>query len=263
MSLRWILGRAVRSAAKAKAAGAVRSTVATAVSGAFREEAEPVEPPDDDHCHVAILFDLPMEVESFVSRLSGVVTTRAAGFEIHVGGLSGKRVAAAVCGPNRDGPELLVKTIVAGHRPNLVVAAGQACGLVDSVQRGDAIIASQVADEHGAVLEISLHADPADRVHIGRLVSLVATPERTSDKRSLAEQTYAVAADRSSFRIGDGCRRAAVPFMAVRVVSETVADDLPRDVSHLLAQQSLVGKTEDITGALWRRPGSLKDMWQL
>jgi hypothetical protein len=53
------------------------------------------------------------------------------------------------------------------------------------------------------------------------------------------------------------------PFMAVRVVSDAADDELPPDVERLLVQKTNAGRLGAALGSIWRRPSSLKDMFQL
>jgi hypothetical protein len=47
------------------------------------------------------------------------------------------------------------------------------------------------------------------------------------------------------------------------VIHDTVDDELPEEVDHLLRQKTLAGRAGALAGALWRRPSSAQDMWRL
>ena len=66
-----------------------------------------------------------------------------------------------------------------------------------------------------------------------------------------------------SFAVAEVCRARHVRFLAVRVINDAVDDELPRDVEHLLDQKTHAGRFGAVTGAVWRRPGSVKDLWKL
>ncbi|OHB84476.1 MAG: hypothetical protein A2V98_15340 [Planctomycetes bacterium RBG_16_64_12] len=51
--------------------------------------------------------------------------------------------------------------------------------------------------------------------------------------------------------------------MAVRVISDAVDDELPRDVKRLIEQQTRAAKLGAVVGAVWNRPSSVKDLWKL
>lgn len=261
MPLRWLLRRAVHSAARAKAAEAVRHA-ATAVAHTDSAKQTPTHE-QDPPCRAAVLFDLPVQLDAFVKRMQGVVVNRASGLDVHVGGLAGKQVAAAVRGEKPESSRQVIKLLVCGHRPDVIVAAGQGGGLVKSLGAGDIVVANELVNEQGERLTIDIQATPSKRVHVGCVASVTHMPSERNAKLELAAHTDALAADPVSFSFGEACRREGVPFMSIRVLSETLDDALPSDVAHLFSQKSIVGKVGAFTGSLWRRPGSVKDLWQL
>jgi adenosylhomocysteine nucleosidase len=73
----------------------------------------------------------------------------------------------------------------------------------------------------------------------------------------------AVACDMETYAIAEVCRVAKVPFLSVRVISDALEDELPKEVERLLEQHSLASKLGAATGAIFNRPSSIKDMWNL
>ena len=59
------------------------------------------------------------------------------------------------------------------------------------------------------------------------------------------------------------CRKLKSKFLAVRIISDTVDDVLPKEIENLLDQSSLAGKLGAVAGAILNRPSSVKDMWRL
>ena len=51
--------------------------------------------------------------------------------------------------------------------------------------------------------------------------------------------------------------------MAIRVISDPVADRLPPEIEKLLAEPSLVGKLGTAAGAILNRFSAIGDLWQL
>jgi len=47
------------------------------------------------------------------------------------------------------------------------------------------------------------------------------------------------------------------------VISDALDDELPPEIENLLHQQSLSGKVGAVAGSIFRRPSSIKDMWNL
>ena len=83
------------------------------------------------------------------------------------------------------------------------------------------------------------------------------------DKKKLFEQYGALAVDMETFAVAEVCRRMEVPFSSIRVINDTAADALPRDVEYLLEQRSGAARLGAALGAVWRRPASAKDMYRL
>ena len=72
----------------------------------------------------------------------------------------------------------------------------------------------------------------------------------------------AIAVDMESLAVAQVCRDTKTKFLAVRVVSDDLSADLPAEIL------SVVGSTGTMRvgaalGSIWKRPGSLKDMWKL
>ena len=65
-----------------------------------------------------------------------------------------------------------------------------------------------------------------------------------------------------SLAVAQGCRETKTRFLAVRALSDDLSADLPAEIL------SVIGDTGSLRlgaaiGSLWRRPGSIKDMWRL
>ncbi|MEI8020994.1 MAG: 5'-methylthioadenosine nucleosidase, partial [Schlesneria sp.] len=86
--------------------------------------------------------------------------------------------------------------------------------------------------------------------------------KKISEKQILAEKTGAVAVDMETYAIAALCRERKERFLAVRAVSDDLSADLPDEVLSLVGETGSV-RVGAVIGALWKRPGSYKDMWRL
>ena len=86
---------------------------------------------------------------------------------------------------------------------------------------------------------------------------------RPADRRRLADEHGALACDMETFGVAEVCHQRGVPPLAIRVISDAVDDELPREIEYLLAQKSLAGKLGAAAGAVFRRPSAAKDLWRL
>ena len=82
----------------------------------------------------------------------------------------------------------------------------------------------------------------APRPHVGRLLTVDAIVRLPKRKRELGLKHQALAADLESGAVAEVCRRDATRFLAVRVVSDAVDDELPPEVVGMARQKSAAGQ---------------------
>ena len=129
-------------------------------------------------------------------------------------------------------------------------------------------MADRIADPAGHELEVDFHIDPAvladnPRLHVGRLLTVDHVIGDPAEKRSLGEAHQALAVDMESLAVAEVCRREKVRFLSVRVISDSLDRELPPEVDNLVRQRSRAGRIGAVGAAIFRRPSSIKDMWQL
>ena len=100
-------------------------------------------------------------------------------------------------------------------------------------------------------------------MHRGPLLTADRVVRLPREKQSLFQRYGAMAVDMETFAVAEVCLRRNVPFSSVRVINDTADEALPRDVEHLLAQKTGAAQSGAALGAIWRRPASAKDMYQL
>jgi adenosylhomocysteine nucleosidase len=100
-------------------------------------------------------------------------------------------------------------------------------------------------------------------VHVGPVLEVEQVIRRPADKRAAGEAHHALAADLESLAVAEACRGRSVPFLAVRVVSDAVDDELPGEVEKLVRQKSRTAQLGAALGAILDRPGSLREMYRL
>jgi adenosylhomocysteine nucleosidase len=234
-------------------------------SGPAPSGAEPAEP---TICHVGLVFALAIEAGGLVDQMSGVVHINGAGFVAREGGLGGRRLVLLECGVGREAAARGTHALLTGHRPRWVISAGFAGGLHPALKQGDILMANEIADLAGRRLAIDFKISPealarTPGLHVGRLLTVDSVVSEPADKRALGESHGALAVDMESSAVAEVCRDQRVKFLSVRVISDAVDHELPRDIDHLVRQKSTLGRIGAVTGAIVRRPSSVKDMWQL
>lgn len=244
----------------------VRQSAYQAVDAA-RQQAEDVASQPAGPCDVGLVFALGIESGGLVDLLSEQLTTSGPGFIVRQGMLQARSVVLVEAGVGTTAAARGTQALLAGHRPMWVVSAGFAGGLDPRVRRGDIIMADSIVGGDGRRLAIDLKL-PAEAMatpglHVGRLVTADAVLFRPGDKRALGEQQQALAVDMESWAVGEVCRQAKTRFLAIRVISDAVDDELPADVERLARQNTPAARLGAAAGAIFRRPSSVKDMLKL
>ena len=231
-------------------------------------------------CHLGVVFALGIESGCFEDLLQGVVTIRGSGFVVREGGLHYRHVVVILSGPGRKNAARAAEVLIDGHRPRCVISAGFAGALSAQLRRNDILIADRLLDvSGGADIPACSRLCPMDRdsegrqeclphrdesgVHRGPLLTADRVVRLPREKKSLFERYGALAVDMETFAVAEVCLRRQVAFSSIRVISDTADQRLPRDVEHLLAQKTGAARFGAALGAVWRRPASAKDLYQL
>ncbi|HVC93992.1 MAG TPA: hypothetical protein VND64_09895 [Pirellulales bacterium] len=219
-------------------------------------------------CEVGLVFALSIESGGFEDLLTGVVTMRGAGFVAKQGSLNGRGVVLVESGVGTLDAARGTQALLAGHKPSWIISAGFAGGLDPKLKRGDILMVDSLAEASGRRLAIDIRVDAESLtrtpgIHVGRLLTVDTVVRGPDEKRELGRRHEALAVDMESWAVGEVCRQAKTRFMAVRIISDAVDDELPADVERLARQKTRAGLFGAATGAVFRRPSSVKDMLRL
>jgi adenosylhomocysteine nucleosidase len=97
---------------------------------------------------------------------------------------------------------------------------------------------------------------------VGRLLNTDEIVRTIEDKKQLAEKHSAIAVDLESLAVAQVCQETKTRFLAVRVISDDLSADLPPEVMSVIGSTGAV-RVGSALGSLWKRPGSIKDLWRL
>jgi adenosylhomocysteine nucleosidase len=268
MLLRTLVHQFVRKAAEEK----IREEVARrgGASNAKAEDGQTGESPPTPlpPCEIALVFAMGIESGGTVDLLDSKVATRCHTFLEHAGRINERDIIIAETGVGCAKAASATADLLKIFEPKWVVSAGFAGALREDLRRGNVVMPNRVTDVDGNELEVDFKVDPAiveatKGLHAGRLVTvdhLIDTPE---EKEQLGQQHDAIACDMETFAVAQACKQASVRFVSVRVISDTLSDRLPPELGSLLKQPSLAGRLGAATGAVFKRPASVKDMWKL
>ena len=150
-------------------------------------------------------------------------------------------------------------------RVSCVISAGFAGGLRDGFAVGDIILASEIIDVNGGrwrstwPVELARGGDVALRS--GRLVTAPRIIATAAEKRRLGQEHDAVAVDMESAIVAERCADRAIPFGALRTISDPVQMGLSEELMSLFGDE--MPPVSRAAGALWSKPGLIKEMWRL
>jgi adenosylhomocysteine nucleosidase len=264
MMLRWLVANYIRQTAREKISEAV-SEVARQQSQADREGSDVPELPP---CDIAFMFATAIESDGLVNLLESRVTTRCASYVEHAGQLGGRPLVVAESGVGAKAAAKATGDVIAMSKPSWIVSAGFAGALTEGIGRGHVLMADDLVDPQDKHLSVGFKIDSgvveATRgLHLGRLLTidrLISTPDQ---RRELGGRYSAAACDMETMSVAEVCQRRQVRFLSVRVITDAVDDRLPPEIERLAKQKTIAGKLGAATGAVFKRPGTVKDLWRV
>lgn len=281
MLLRWILQQAVQQTLPpaeeasrqspptlphgAPAAGGPQGTDPAKRTDPPLVAASRAEPEAYLPCDAALIFALGIEAGGVVDQLEGAETSRLPHGIEHAGRWQGREVVVVEGGVGAAAAARATSEAIRFYRPRYVISAGFAGGLVEELRRGQIVLAREVVDATGQVLQVGLElaAAPSPGLHIGRLLTVETLLRTPAERRQWAERRQALACDMETFAVARACKELGVPLIAVRIISDTLEDELPPEIAHLLKQKTWAGRLGAATGAIFRRLGAARDLWRL
>lgn len=269
-----MVGNLWRSAGRSWLQNAAEQQLAQLAATGNRNEENSCQQPDGDRLPqrphkvaVAVVFGDAAEAGGLEDLLEQKMFASAGELQVRLGKLRGIPVVAAWAGRSETQLRRATEAVLFGHRPKWVVAAGFSTALSEQLDLGDLIVANAIlaADQESielppAVDASKYSADPP--VHVGPLLHVDQPMLSVEQKQALAGRHRALATDPAGRVVCNVCRETSTPVVAVRVVAETLAEQSSPEVRSVAKQQSLAGKLGATLGAIWRRPSSVKDLWQ-
>lgn len=220
--------------------------------------------PDLMQADVGIAYATGIEMGPFFDRCERMRKYIGGRFTFRGALLGDVRVAFVQCGMGAEKARLGTQTLLDGHSPRWIISAGFSGALQAGLQVGDIVVANSLVDEHGHELSIDMNmaSDAAAGLHVGRLLMADQIVRTVAGKRALGERHQALAVDLESLAVAQACRDSKVRCLAVRSISDDLSADLPAEILSMVGDSGSV-RLGAALGAIWKRPGSVKDMWRL
>ncbi len=147
------------------------------------------------------------------------------------------------------------------YRPRLVISAGFAGALDDSVRVGAVLLATEVVDPQGNRWPTSWPDADNTSLPRGRLLTMPHLVADPAAKRRLGREYQAPIVDMESATLARLCAAQAVPFGCVRAVSDAVTTALSPALVTLLAGGRVAPLR--VLAALLARPRLAGELWRL
>lgn len=222
------------------------------------------ETPDEDNAHadISMVCALAREVTPFLDRCLKVRKYSGGNFTFRGGRFEGIRIATVESGMGFARARKATQALIDAHSPPWVLSVGYSGALQPGMNVGDIVMANSIVDTHGNELTVDLKMPEQKGLHVGRCVTSDEMVRLVNNKKSLGVKYDAIAVDMESLAVAQVCRDMKTRFMSVRVLSDDLSFDLPEEVMTVIGESGSLrwGAT---VGSLWRRPGSIKDMWRL
>ena len=149
------------------------------------------------------------------------------------------------------GPRLVEKALAEKKNVNGIISTGF-CGALDPALQvgnivvwGDAAVASDAPFARGEIFS-------SDRVAV-----------TASEKRALRNRTGAIAVDMEAAAVKSKAAEWGVPFMCIRVVSDTAADDMPLDFNRFRNADGNFSRTRIALAAMARPFSAMPGLMEL
>jgi adenosylhomocysteine nucleosidase len=231
----------------------------TADGGPAAARTAPAPAPAD----VGIVAALPMEVAALIGRFANVRKYQGPRHRIIEGEIGGKIVALIVAGPGRPAARRATELLLVGHRPRWIVSAGFGGALDPALKRNAIVLPGEVIDEDGGQFSIDVAVpEGSEGFGTGRLVTVDRVVLTAAEKAALRAGTGADVVDMETSAVAAVCHARGVRMLALRVISDAAGVDLPPEILSIMGPTGSY-RVGAAVGAIWKRPGSLKELWRL
>jgi adenosylhomocysteine nucleosidase len=165
---------------------------------------------------IAITFSLPDESRDFL-RMVQVTERVGSGVGSMIRGTLGEvPVVVWHIGVGRDRAAREAARLLEDVKPALVICAGYGGALVPTMRLGEIVL-----DARGSNLARSFNARP------GNIFSAANVAESVEEKRSLGQQTGALAVDMETAVVAEIFEHAGIPVIGIRAISDRMEDAVP------------------------------------
>ena len=206
------------------------------------------------HPRVCVLFALPEEAAPFLRRLAFVPALRQR-CTVAVSGIGAAKAARAT-----------TQLLAEGHVQRLIIC-GFGGGLTEEIVPGSLIVAERVLDATQANAMAAAVYTPSRRMREraagpgGDLVTVGKVLTTPDEKRALYARTQAQMVDMETAGAAGAAEQAGLPWLAIRVATDSVEAALPLDFNALADAEGNIDRSRVIKATLaqpWKIPALIR-----
>ena len=216
---------------------------------------------------VAVFFALEAESGCFEDRLKRAEYQHAAAFRTVSGTFHGVDFLVVQTGAGQKTAREIAQVVCRVHSPRMVISAGFVGALTKGLKKEDLLFPSEFLCKGQPILtlqsRLKLGILPEKSQLGGRLLTVDQIAADPQTKRELGVKFQAQAVEMESYAVAQTAREMDLPFLSVRVISDTVDETLPRDVQKLAEQKTTASRVGAALGMILGRPSSVKELWGL
>lgn len=221
---------------------------------------------DDDlaRADIGLVCALPLEIAEFLKRCTHTKSYTGGDFTFRGGRYDGIRIAVVESGTGQVRARRAVQALVDAHHPRWIISCGFAGALQPGVKIGQMLVPNRFVTPGQPELhvDVTMPHEPERGLYVGGLVTVDHIVHTVAEKKALGEEFQSVGVDMESYTIAEYCKKEHLRFFAVRTFSDDLSKDLPKEVLSLMGPTGAV-RFGAVVGALWNRPSSAQDMWNL
>ena len=189
---------------------------------------------------LGIIGAMDVEVRTIKDKMTGTVTTRAAGCDFVTGELEGVMITVVQCAPGKVNAALCTQLLIDRFQVDRVINIGVACSLSERVVIKNIVIATDVCQYD---IDITALGEPkgfinglgainsGERIHRGTVASGDTFIGTAALKSAIAGEFDALCGEMEGGAVGQVCAANGVPFAVMRAISdggdENAAMDYP------------------------------------
>lgn len=174
---------------------------------------------------IVVTFALPAESSAFIALLQNQARLRPAGFERITGTLHGQSICVMHTGVGEKSARARLGHFLNEEMPTLLISAGFAGALRDTLQVGDVLLAENFST--AALLANAGAALGASQLFVASLTTAHTVIDSSATRQQIRDATGAAAVDMETEFIAELCAARGIPMLSLRAITDTPSCPFP------------------------------------